>query len=125
MKIEPAGELLNCNDPHCGLQTFQQKSAYPDAVNFKALCGANLVTHHPGIERQLNLRSPPCGVSLAGSCGRTIGTLEKLGLRRWSPASKLVKTRTMAPRAFDHSGSPAWRCVCRAVGGGTLGAVPI
>jgi len=30
--------------PHGGLQPFHQKSTYPDAINFKALFGTNLVT---------------------------------------------------------------------------------
>ena len=37
--------------PHGRLRAFHQKSTCPDAINFKAVCGTNLVTLPPKIGR--------------------------------------------------------------------------
>ena len=36
--------------PHGGLRLFHQKSTCLHTIDFRASCGANLVTTHPGIE---------------------------------------------------------------------------
>ena len=42
---------------------LSSKINLPHAINCRALCGANLVTKHPGIEGGRNLRTPPCGTA--------------------------------------------------------------
>ena len=42
--------------------TLSSKVNLPHAINFRALCGANLVTLHPGVPPKRNLRTPPCGI---------------------------------------------------------------
>ena len=53
--IGPASVRLGL--PHDGLRTFHQKSTYQDVINFKALCGTNLVTVPPG--RSCSCICPP------------------------------------------------------------------
>ena len=48
-------------EPHGGPGTCHQRSTYPDAITFKALCGTDLVTSHPQIWEERNLGSPPNG----------------------------------------------------------------
>jgi hypothetical protein len=40
---------IGCENPHGGLRTFHHKSTCLDAINFRALFGANLVTLPPKI----------------------------------------------------------------------------
>ena len=57
--------------PNSGLQVLHPKSSYPDGTSrpyverhtakLKALCGTILVTYHPAMEGERNLRSPSCG----------------------------------------------------------------
>ena len=47
--------------PHAGLRIFHRKSSYPNEIDFKAICGASLVTQHPRIWGQRNFCSPPYG----------------------------------------------------------------
>jgi len=54
-------QIIEClGGPHGGLRPFHQKSTCLLIVNFRALCGANLVTLPPGTEGGRNPRSPPC-----------------------------------------------------------------
>ena len=48
--------------PSGGPQCFHEKSTYTDAMDFKAVCGLNLVTQHPDIELEWNFRGQPCGL---------------------------------------------------------------
>ena len=57
---------------HGGLRTFHQKSTYPEAINFKALCGTILVTLPPIIWGERTLRSPPSGVAVVAFAPPTV-----------------------------------------------------
>jgi len=46
-----------------GVRTVHHKTACR-AIISRALCGANLATHHPGSERGRNPSTPPCGCGL-------------------------------------------------------------
>ena len=67
----------------CGLFI---KSTDPDAINFKALCGTNLVTLPPIIWGGRNLRSPPSG-----------------------PQTLIPKTETLIPNPCTLTQRACWR----------------
>ena len=85
--------------PHGGLRPFHQKSSCLHAIIFRALCGANLVTLHLGIEGQRRLCSLPCGDARA-ALGQALVFRSKV--REFVPRAQHVNLRDVVEETSTH-----------------------
>ena len=86
--------------------TLSSKVNLPRAINLRTLCGANLVTQHPGTQPQRNRRTLPCEVTGGTSArGRWIRTSSSFGGGRWIRTSGSFGGGRSGPRP-TRTGTP-------------------